>query len=361
MKEIYHLYSDMKTKVLQINTAKGWRGGERQTLLLLKGLMNKGIDVSLLCLDGQPLAEHASHLNIPIYPVKNQLHALSFLITHGNLFDILHSQTAKAFTLSALSKTFHKAKIIYTRRVDFVPQGILTYWKYKQADQLVGISEAICTILKDFGFSHVVKISSAVEPVKQNLQRARQLIKSYHLEGKKIIATTSALVPHKDPLTLLEAIYRLSKSRTDFAFLHFGSGPLEQEVRATIQKYHLEKVYFLMGFQPHVEDFFSIFDVFVMSSREEGLGSSVLDAFLYNVPVVSTDAGGLKELVSGRGEICKVQDADCLAKKISLLMDHNEIRQKHIKNAYTYVIQNHSLDHIAEQYIQLYQKLLEQK
>ena len=72
-------------------------------------------------------------------------------------------------------------------------------------------------------------------------------------------------------------------------------------LEAEVKRLDWEKNYRLMGFVQDVIPWFGVFDLFAMSSREEGLGSSVLDAFLYGVPVASTDAGGLRECVEGHG------------------------------------------------------------
>ena len=176
--------------------------------------------------------------------------------------------------------------------------------------------------------------------------------------GINIIGTTAALVPHKDPLTMVEAIRELAALRTDFVFLHFGSGELEEEVRKKIEEYHLQNYYRLMGYYENVEDFFSVFNVFTMSSQEEGLGSSVLDAFLYKVPVVSTDAGGLKDLVKEeRAIVCKVKDYKMLANGINHLLDKRNINEL-VSNAFSYVNQYHNIGYVTKQYLHVMETVL---
>jgi glycosyltransferase involved in cell wall biosynthesis len=112
-----------------------------------------------------------------------------------------------------------------------------------------------------------------------------------------------------------------------------------------------------MGFYDNAEDFFSILSVFVMSSKEEGLGSSVLDAFLYEVPVASTNAGGLKDLVKdNRAESCEKQNPKQLADCIDVLLSQPERAEEHVKNAKLYVEEFHSMQFITNQYLNLFQK-----
>src|SRR3546814_12233300 len=101
-----------------------------------------------------------------------------------------------------------------------------------------------------------------------------------------------------------------------FVLLHLGAGgDAEAPARALVQELGLQGHYLFAGFQAGIEDLYRLMDVFVLSSRHEALGTSVLDAFLYSVPVVATDAGGLKELLAqGRGLLCPVGDHDALAR-----------------------------------------------
>ena len=80
-------------------------------------------------------------------------------------------------------------------------------------------------------------------------------------------------------MTLIDAAAELLGRRDDVVFLHLGHGALLDAARARVAGLGLQDHYLLPGHQPQVEALFPLFDVFVMSSREEGLGSSVLDAF----------------------------------------------------------------------------------
>jgi glycosyltransferase involved in cell wall biosynthesis len=111
-----------------------------------------------------------------------------------------------------------------------------------------------------------------------------------------------------------------------------------------------------MGHIDEVEDFFSIFDVFVMSSQEEGLGSSVLDAFLYKVPVVSTNAGGLQEVVEGNGLVCDIKDAKALALSINELLNDTDLRKDITDAAYENVTTKYSLQTVTKQYEEVFNK-----
>ena len=248
--------------------------------------------------------------NFEVFSYNNIFGVIYYLLTKGGKYDILHAQTSHILTYCLITKPFHRSKIIFTRRVDFVPKGKLTKLKYRLTDKLIAISTAVKEIISTFSERNDVEVISDIAiPKKLDKERVNSELKRIGIKSNvHIIGTTAALQPHKDPLTMVEAINMLATVRKDFVFLHFGSGELETEIRKKVKEYNLQDEYILMGFYENVEDFFSVFEVFVMSSEEEGLGSSILDAFLYEVPVVSTDAGGLKDLVKeGRGIVCKVK------------------------------------------------------
>lgn len=348
-------------KILEINTEKTWRGGERQTYYNIEGIKNLGIEVELLCRKEFPLSLNVVTLAIKTHPVNGLFTALLFLINNGKKYDLIHTQTAKAQFYAVLTKLFHKRPIVYTRRVDFVPQGFLTKQKYLRTDKIIAISEAIKNILTNFGISNVSVISDAIAPKNLNKERAQKFIIENGWQGKKILATTAAFVQHKDPLTMVNAIYELSLIRKDFIFLHFGEGVLKSEVEKKIKELQLTSIYKVIGFVNEVEDYFSIFDVFMMSSEEEGLGSSVLDAFIYKVPVITTNAGGLKEIGLERSLMSNIKDYKSLAKNSNRLLNDVDLKIKLTNAAYAYVIKEHSINKIAKSYHDLFLDLTSNK
>jgi len=345
-------------KILQINTEKTWRGGERQTLYNIQGFLQQGHEVELLCRKNFPLHQKAKELDIPIHVVSNGLQAIMYLIKHARYTDVIHAQTSSGQLYGVISSLFYKTQVVYTRRVDFVPRGFFTKLKYKHTNKLVAISSAVKNILENFGLQNISVISDIAIAKTLNEDRAKKLIHFRGWHNKKIVATVAALVQHKDPLTMVRVIYHLSQMRDDFMFLHFGEGVLRQGVEKEIARLNVSRWYHLMGHVDDVEDFFSVFDVFTMSSEEEGLGSSVLDAFIYKVPVVTTSAGGLKEVVEGNGLVCDVKDAKALALSINEVLNNADLRKDITDSAYETVITKYSIETITKKYEEVFEEVL---
>lgn len=345
-------------RILEINTEKGWRGGENQTMLSLIGFRTLGHEAELLCMKGSVLHLQAEAAGFVCHTITSNSKSIGFLMKHGSAYSILHTQTSKQLTYCILTKIFHKSKVVLSRRVDFVPKGFFTLLKYNACDGIICVSGAIEKILKRAGVkTKTVVISDCVTGKLLNKSRAQQLLATLNITDKIIIGTTAALVQHKDPVTLAQAVRILRTLRQDFVLLHFGNGPLEETIQQFLAANHLEAYYKLIGFKERVEDYFSIFNLFVMSSQEEGLGSSVLDAFVYKVPVVSTNAGGLNELVTGRGYVTDKKNPQQLAEALHAAMNNTVQNNTFVERAYAYAVSDLSVEKIHEAHLDFFRKI----
>lgn len=345
-------------RILQLNIERGWRGGERQTLLCMQQFRDAGHQVELVARRGEALSKAAAAEGFGVHEVGGAGGLLFFLLRQGRRFSVLHAQTANTLTWLALLKFYLRRPVVFTRRTAFtVPAERLrkTLWKWRQADAFVAISEAAAAQPRSQGVA-VKVIPSAVVQQPVDLQHARAFAQAQALHGKRVIATAAAMSREKDPCTLVRAIDILRRTRNDFIFLHLGAGGDHQaQARQLVQELHLARHYIFAGFQERVEDLYRLMDLFVLSSREEALGSSVLDAFLYGIPVVATDAGGLPELLAdGRGLLCKVGDEHGLAAAMARALDDPQLCKDMTAKAQAYVLGEHDAARMARRYLDLY-------
>lgn len=348
-------------RILQLNFEKGWRGGERQTLLSMQEFRRAGHDVVLLARRGGELAQRAHDDGFAVHSYASVVGLCLFLLRRGRRFDVLHAQTANTITWLALCKKWLRRPIVFTRRTafDLGEQARKTVWKWRQADLFAAISEAAAAEPRRMGLE-VAVIPSAIAAQPFDLAHAQEFAAQFGLAGRRVLATAAALTREKDPCTLIRAVRGLREQRDDFVFIHLGAeGDAGQAARDLVQELGLQQHYLFAGFQGRVEDLYRLMDVFVLSSRHEALGTSVLDAFLYSVPVVSTNAGGLKEILAdGRGLLCEVGDHRAVAAAIAHMLDDAPLRSSTIDRAYAYVLQHHHPARMAQRYLTEYQRLV---
>jgi len=251
--------------------------------------------------------------------------------------------------------------VVFSRRTSFPVGGggWLTRLKWRRLDQMVAISEAAAQAPRALGVSTQV-IPSAVLPIVADDARLQQFLKQWALEGKRLVGTAAALSVEKDPVTLIQAAAKVCAQFDNVVFVHWGAtGAASHAAEQAIAELGLQERYLLLGFEPDVEQLFAALSVFVMASRYEALGSSVLDAMLQHVPVVSTDAGGLKETVSaGRGLVCAPGDVATMAAHISFMLAQPEQAQAMAEVACAAVRAEYAVDSMVERYIDLYREVL---
>jgi glycosyltransferase involved in cell wall biosynthesis len=142
----------------------------------------------------------------------------------------------------------------------------------------------------------------------------------------RVAANVAALVPHKDHATLVNAASHLSQRHPELHWVIAGEGELRPALESQIRQLGLQACVHLMGHVVSPERLIADADVFVMSSRQEGLGTSVLEAMALGIPVASTTAGGLPEMLGAdSGLLVPPSDPGALAEAVARIVENAEV------------------------------------
>jgi glycosyltransferase involved in cell wall biosynthesis len=328
---------------LHIDTAKTWRGGQNQVLLTVLGLRALGHRAMLIAHAAGELRQRAKEglELIPLAPkTEMDLSAawrLSRLIKQLRP-DVLHAHDPHGVAMAALalsmSTQLDKPPLVAARRVDFHIKGnALSRWKYRQVDCFICASEAIRKMLVADGVpaSRAVTIHEGIDLAHVAAAPAANLHAELWLpHHAPIVGNIAALVPHKGQRHLIEAAAIVLKRVPDARFVIAGEGELRQSLERQIKDHHLEKHVFLTGFRPDVLSVLKAFDLFVMSSVTEGLGTSLLDAMACGKPIVATTAGGMPEVVKDgmTGILVPPRNHEAMADAIVRLLTNDQLRHE---------------------------------
>jgi len=326
---------------LHIDTARTWRGGQNQVLLTVLGLRALGHRAMLIAHAAGELRQRAKEglELIPLAPkMEMDLSAawrLSRLIKQLRP-DVLHAHDPHAVAMAALalsmSTQLAKPPLVASRRVDFhLKDNAFSRWKYRQVDLFICVSEAIRRMLIGDGVpaSRVVTVNEGIDIGHVEAAPKADLHSELWLpHNSPIVGNVAALVPHKGQRHLIEAAALVVKKVPDARFVIAGEGELRPSLERQIKEHHLEKHVFLAGFRPDILSVHKAFDIFVMSSVTEGLGTSLLDAMACGKPVVATTAGGMPEVVTdGRtGLLVPPRDHAAMADAIVRLLQDPVVR-----------------------------------
>ncbi|MFM9050890.1 MAG: glycosyltransferase [Bacteroidota bacterium] len=326
-------------KILHVSTAQTWRGGEQQLLYLTKGISAEGISQVLVTPIGSVLSGKSQAKNVQTIGFTSRL-SLPFIIANTvrkYVCSIIHVHDSHAHTAAVVAAALlgMNKPIIVSRRVDFkVSNSPFSRWKYRHASirKIICVSDAVRTVMRqDIKDRSLLRVVYDGVEVKDFFRADRStLLNELGIPHEmKLVGNVSALADHKDHPTFLRAAAELVSKRKDIRFLLAGAGPEESNIRELITKLGLQKHVLLLGFRSDPIRVISSLDVFMMTSKTEGLGSVVLDAFSCGTPVVATDAGGLPELVENgkTGLLVPVSDHQALASAVNRLLDEKTLAQ----------------------------------
>jgi len=225
------------------------------------------------------------------------------------------------------------ARVLGTRRVDFhirrrsgLTRLIVGDSAWIRADHVVAISAAVKDVLvadgRAAGEVTVVPDGIDSDEVRENASLPLNVRAQLGLPANAPVAlNVAALVDHKDQATLIRAAAHARATRPDLHWVIAGEGALRGSLAAEIARFGLTDRVHLLGYVEKADALIRECDVFVMSSKEEGLGSVILNALALGKPVVATAAGGIPEILP-RETLVPVGDFAGLARKVVQALDH---------------------------------------
>jgi L-malate glycosyltransferase len=319
--------------VVHVASGREWRGGQRQVWLLARELQRSGeVGQAVVTGAGSELAARLGADAVPVVPATwragldpRALGAVVAAARRGAA--LLHAHDAHAVTLAGIASLLTRVPFVATRRVDF-PLRRRGLWG--RASHIIAISEAVATVLTNDGIpsDRLVVVHSGIDlDAVRSIARFGVRARLGLAEDSLIAVTVGALVPHKDHATLLHSARRLAERFPALHWVIAGDGELLPVLEWLRDQLGLnDRVHFL-GRIPEPEGLIADADVFVMSSREEGLGTSVLDAMARGIPVASTAAGGLGEMLGGgAGLLVPAANPEALANAVARILGDSSLR-----------------------------------
>jgi len=321
--------------VVHVASGREWRGGERQVWLLARELAHQDdLTQIVVTARGGELATRVRAAGIPVREVPWATgidpRALPALLREARRPGaLLHAHDAHAVVLAGVAARLTRRPYVVTRRVDF-PLRRRGFWA--GAHRVIAISQAVASMLAADGIepTRIVVVHSGI--ALDEMRRTPRLGVRQHLgldPGACIAANVAALVGHKDQATLLRTAAQLVGRFPELHWVIAGEGPERAALERLRDELALrERVHFL-GHLAEPATLVADADVFVMSSREEGLGTSVLDAMALGIPVASTSAGGLPEMLEGgAGVLAQPGSPEALAAAVAQLVADPAFRKE---------------------------------
>jgi len=361
-------------KTLHINTERTWRGGEQQTLYLLRSLKERRIKSHLACQPGSPMEKKALEAGVEVFPIAMRgevdlpasLRIRKLITRHG--YDIVHSHTSHAHTLAFFASLGCGTCRLVTRRVDFsifrnrfLPiNGI----KYRfMADYYIAISHQIKQVMVKDGIAadRIFVVHSGIDPQRFARAAGDHLTEEFKLRpDERVVINVAHLAGHKGQKYLVGAIPHVLAAIPNVRFFIIGKGELMSELQALSVSLGIGHALTFTGFRNDVGAFYKIADLFVMSSVQEGLGTAILDALALGKPVVAANSGGIPEIIRDgqTGRLVEAANPQALAKGIIEMLTNVELAGAMARRGQADVKAKFSINAMVESNLAVYNRLL---
>lgn len=362
--------------VVHISSESSWRGGEQQLAYLLEEHLQLGIRCTVVCRTNSSFAAYCQQQNIPFLslPLRNSMDVYSafklWQFCRSHKADLLHVHSSRGHAIAYLSLLLgNKKPMILTRRVAFfIRNKGLNIIRYNSAafKKIICVSKAVAAstapVVRDKKKLEVVYSGidlsrfSATEPASSSSLRTLLQLPA----ATPLVGTVAALTEEKDITTFLNAAAEIAKAQPEVHFVLVGDGPeLSMLEQLATELAIRERVHFL-GRRNDIPQLLPQFSLFLFTSRMEGLGTSVLDAFACRIPVVATAAGGIPEMVLHQhtGLLAPVGDAGALAQAAVKVLSDRSLQQQMVQNAHELLVEKFTRQSMAAGTLRIYQEVL---
>lgn len=246
------------------------------------------------------------------------------------------------------------------------------FWQVirRRCDVAVAISDEIRAELVDDGFSEeqIVTIPNGigVDAVTPKMD--------YRLSSEPSIISVGRLHPQKGFEVLIEALVNMDYPPHCYIY---GEGQEREILESSVFQRGLSNRVYLPGVAHDLKKRLPKHDLFVLSSRSEGMSNALMEAMASGLPCIATKIGGNKDLIDpdkrvgyldpgefqccSNGILVNPDDSEALGRAIAYLLKHESERRSLGRNGQQWIELHASLSVVASRYLSLYDRLLRQR
>jgi len=291
-------------------------------------------------------------------------------------FDVVHGldvYSTMALMVIPFARIFRIPCVLTCHTVRGSPFSI--FWQrllgwvfmFSKPDRLVAVSQASANFSRLLGFSEkrVTVVPNGVDLSCFNRKIDASLMREeLGISDEPLLVTALRLIKGKSPDLLISAFARVLEVVPDAKLVIAGSGQEEDNLAHQIQELNITNSVFMVGRLPKekVAQLMAAADVFVLPSRIESFGLTLLEASAAGLPVVCSNAGGVPEIFQDgyNGLLYPPGDDDAMAKAIIRLLQNRELAKKISANAME-TAGKFTWERTVEQTLQVYREVLQER
>ncbi len=363
-------------------------GVQRVSLDLLRSLDPAEFDRHLICREPGPLSEAAEQAGVTCHFVPEMVRPISpaqdwraykklRALFATEQFDIVHTNSTKPGVLGRLAASAEQVPVVVHTVHGFAfpaARSWITRRVYRWAEQycqpatdaLICLNESDREIAREqlhFPAEKLHVVSNGIDTDRIRPPTAAQRNDARELLGirndRPIVAMVGRLWPQKDPLCFVEMADRLIRDGLNANFCLIGDGELRGELEQQITRRGLGGHVSLLGWRDDVPRLLHGIDLFVLTSRWEGLPLVILEAMACGIPVVASNIPGNRDAVDHNrtGLLAEAGSPASFAAAVTRLLTDNALRNQFGAAARTAAEQQFSLATHVDRTRSLYHSL----
>ncbi len=330
---------------LHVDLGRDWRGGQNQVLTLIRGLRARGHGADLIAVCGSPLATRAAAEGVKVTAVSHLVARLEAAFKLRRLmtsmaYDVVHTHEAHALTAAWLAGAPRRAVSVTARRLVYpLGQNRWALARYRGQDCVLAVSRFVAESVARSGVA-AERISVAYDGVELPVPPSRdeRLRARAHwgaTSDAPLVGCVGYLLPDKGQEPLIRAMPSVLTEFPACSLCLAGDGPLRSQLERLAGELGVKDAVRFLGLVDDVTALYAAVDVFVFPSIAEGLGSSLLAAMAYALPVVAVGQCAVPEVINDERQGLLVDTPDPSALSAALLQTSDRIARCTKKEKFT--------------------------
>ncbi|MHA1917423.1 MAG: N-acetyl-alpha-D-glucosaminyl L-malate synthase BshA [Candidatus Ranarchaeia archaeon] len=345
-------------------------------------LSNKGYEIDIITYETPFLLRFGNARGVNIrfvdwpehalfrYPPYTSALANKICLLHKRKpFDLIHVHYAIPHALAAFISreicgvpyvvTLHGSDI-HTLGIDPNFKNVVSF-SIKKANAVTSISQNLIDIAEtELDIKGIIKVPNFIDCNLYSPKNKKVSDFVFKEEDELLITHSSNFRPVKRTLDLVKAFSKVRKEIPKARLLLVGDGPQRSIAWNLIQELDIESSVTSLGVRQDIPDILSETDVYALTSEIEGCPLSLLEAMSSGIPVVSTDVGGVPELVdhNSEGLLTSKGNVEEISEHLIKLLKNKELRQEMGDKAHKKVCQFFKPHQVVPQYEAVYNKIL---
>lgn len=366
-------------KVLFFITKSNWGGAQKQVFDITCRLNKSKFETKVVCGGKGLLVEKLQEENIAsesIDDLKRDIHIGSEIRSFIKIFrilknekpDTIHIHSPKAGGITGLAGRILRIKnIIYTSHGwsfeedrSYIQKQLIKIFSWlivMLSHKTIVLSETEYKKVSSWPFINkkLIIINNGVENIEylpKEIAREKLLNNILNKnENTKIVGTIAELHKNKGYQYAIEAISKME----NIIYLIIGSGDEQIRIEECIKINNAENI-FLLGYIKNACTYLKAFDIFLLPSIKEGLPYVLLESGKANIPIISTNVGGISDLIENHksGIIIPSKKPAEIKNAISFVLENPTIIDTYTKNLHAKIERDYSIEDMVIKLEKLY-------